>query len=230
MLSIARKEFVALFKSIKSILIILIMIAISLGIAKLLSLFGSQINSVTGLEKTPFQLALLLTVLLTSPLFVFTLSHNIINEEVKSRTIRFIATKINRSHILLGKFIGALLFWLTCLFITTLLLIFYSHEFYLLELLQCLVFVSYFLALATLLSVLIDNTILTNFLGIALSLIMIILGLWSMNSDKIWLKLFSYITPYFYYLKDNPAMPFIVVIFPVVFLIISVYVFRKRDL
>lgn len=54
MLSIARKEFVALFKSIKSILIILIMIAISLGIAKLLSLFGSQINSVTGLEKTPF--------------------------------------------------------------------------------------------------------------------------------------------------------------------------------
>lgn len=107
---------------------------------------------------------------------------------------------------------------------------FYSHEFYLLELLQCLVFVSYFLALATLLSVLIDNTILTNFLGIALSLIMTILGLWSMNSDKIWLKLFSYITPYFYYLKDNPAMPFIVVIFPVVFLIISVYVFRKRDL
>ena len=97
------------------------MIAISLGIAKLLSLFGSQINSVTGLEKTPFQLALLLTVLL-SQLFVFTLSHNIINEEVKVERSDLSLLKQIESYLI--RYLALLLFWLTCLFITTLLLIF----------------------------------------------------------------------------------------------------------
>ncbi|MEJ7174918.1 ABC transporter permease subunit [Staphylococcus caprae] len=230
MFSIARKEFLSLFKSVKSILIILIMISISLGIAKLLSVFGDQVSSVIGINKTPFQIALFFTVILTSPLFIFTLSHNIINEEIKNRTIRFLATKTNRNNILLGKFLGALLFWFVCLFITTLLLVFYSHHFYFLEFMQCLAFVSYFLALATLLSVAIDNTILTNFLGIALSLVMTVLGFWCTNSSNIWLKLYSYITPYFYYFKDDKFIPFATIVFPIVFIIISLYLFKKRDL
>ncbi|GGI37043.1 MULTISPECIES: ABC transporter permease [Staphylococcus] len=230
MLSIARKEFVSLFKSIKSILIVLIMIAISLGIAKILSLFGSQLSSEIGIHKTPYQLALMLTVILTSPLFAFTLSHNIINEEVKNRTMRFLATKTTRNNILFGKFLGALLFWITCLLITTLLLIIYSHEFYFLELMQSIAFVSYFLGMATLLSVFIDNTMLTNFLGIALSIILTVLGLWSTETNRIWLKLLKYIMPYFYYCSENRAVPFVILIFTIIFLIISLYIFRKRDL
>lgn len=230
MFPIAWKEFTSLFKSIKSILVIIIMIGISSGIAKLLSIFGDQITNEMGINETPFSAGLLLTVLLASPLFIFTLSHNIINEEIKSRTIRFLATKTNRNNIIIGKFLGALFFWALCLLITTILLIWYSNQFYLIEWLQCLVFISYYLALATLISVLIDNTILTNFLGIAISLVMTVLGLWSLNSDKFILKLYSYLTPYFYYFKDDKIISFSVLIFTIIFLLISLLVFKKRDL
>ncbi|MCD8827222.1 ABC transporter permease subunit [Staphylococcus gallinarum] len=230
MLSIALKEFTSLFKSIKSFFIIVVIIGISLGLAKIIDIFGGQINSAVGSSETPFSAGLLLAVLLTGPLFTFTLSHNIINEEVKTRTIRFLATKTARNNILLGKFIGALLFWGICLLIATILIIWYSHQFYFLEFLQCLTFISYYLALAMLLSVFIDNTVSTNFLGIIISLVMTVLGIWSLNSDHVLLIIFKYITPYFYFFKDSMILPFVIIIFTFLFLVISLYKFNKRDL
>ncbi|WP_340578947.1 ABC transporter permease subunit, partial [Staphylococcus aureus] len=158
--------------------------------AKLVSLFEDQLGNL-GVAETPYSMGLLLTVLLASPLFIFALSHNVINEEVKTRTIRFLATKTNRPTIIIGKFLGALLFWFLILLITTLLIIIYSHEFYYIELLQSVVFISYYLSLAVFLSVLINSTVLTNFLGIALPIVMTILGIWSSNSNNVLLQIYS---------------------------------------
>lgn len=230
MLAIAWKEFLSLFKSIKSIFIVLILISVSLGVAKIFSVFGDDLTNSLGIKETPFSAGLLLTVLIASPLFVFTLSHNIINEELKNRTVRFLATKTSRFNILVGKFIGSLLFWTACLLLTTLLLIWYSHQFYILEFLQCVIFVSYYLALSTLLSTFINSTLLTNFLGITLSLVMTVLGLWSLNSKNLLLIIYSYITPYHYYFSDNKIISFTVVIFTIIFLTISIYFFRRKDL
>ncbi|MGY5433264.1 ABC transporter permease subunit [Staphylococcus xylosus] len=229
MFSIISKEFTSLGKNIKSIIVVAIILCITLGIAKLVSLFEDQLGNL-GVAETPYSMGLLLTVLLASPLFIFALSHNVINEEVKTRTIRFLATKTNRPTIIIGKFLGALLFWFLILLITTLLIIIYSHEFYYIELLQSVVFISYYLSLAVFLSVLINSTVLTNFLGIALPIVMTILGIWSSNSNNVLLQIYSYITPYYYFFQGDKLLPFVVVVFPIIFTSISIILFQKRDL
>ena len=229
MFSIMWKEFILSFKSIKSIVTILIFLGVSLGLSKLVSNFYEPIKSL-GIDGAPYAIAIIFMTILISPFFVFTLSHNAINEEIKSSTIRFIATKTKRINIILGKFLGLMLFWLITLFISGMISIIYSHQFYILELLISLIFISYFLALSIMISTFIVNTALTNFLGIALSLIMTILGIWSVASNNVLLKIYSYITPYHYYFGDNKYLTIIVLLFTIIFLVASIIKFQRRDL
>lgn len=229
MFSIMYREFLSYFKGIKSIVTILIFSGISLGLAKIVSNLYEFIKTL-GVEGTPYAIAIIFMTVLISPFFIFTLSHNAINEEIQTSTIRFVATKTRRSNIVMGKFLGSMLFWLLTLCISSLINTIYSHQFYILELLMALIFISYYLALSILLSTFITNKTLTNFLGIALSLMMTILGVWSVASNNTLLKIYSYITPYHYFFSSNKYLVLIVIIFTVIFLIVSIIKFQKRDL
>lgn len=229
MFAIMWREFLSSFKSIKSIVTILIFLGISLGLSKLVSNFYEPIRSL-GIEGAPYAIAIIFMTILISPFFIFTLSHNAINEEIKSSTVRFIATKTKRVNIIMGKFLGLMLFWCVTLSISTLISIVYSHHFYILELFISLIFISYYLSLSILISTFVINTTLTNFLGIALSLIMTILGVWSVASSNILLKIYSYITPYHYYFSTNKYLTMFVLIFTLIFLITSIIKFQARDL
>ena len=229
MSSILWREFLSSFKSIKSIFTILIFIGANLGLAKLISVFYGSLKNL-GMEGSPYSIAIIFVTVLISPFFIFSLSHNSINEEIKSSTIRFIATKTKRRNIILGKFLGMLLFWLLTLIIASLFMIFYSHSFYIIEILLSLIFISYFLSLSILISTIINSTALTNFLGIAISLVMTILGVWSATSENVLLKIYSFISPYYYFFETNRLLSLIVLLHIVVFLIISIILFKRRDL
>jgi ABC-2 type transport system permease protein len=229
MFAIGFKEFKNLFKSFKSLVVISIIFGVTLGSAKLISIFQSQLHQL-GMNDSPYATGLLIIILLASPLFIFALSHNAINEEYRSRTIRFIATKTSRENIIFGKFFGTLFFWIVCLTIVVILLTFFSGHFYFSELIQSIIYVSYFIGLTILLSTVISRPGITGFLGIVLSIAVTIIGLWSIGSKNLLLKIFSYITPYFFYSQDNENYTYLVLIFPILFLGLSLMILRRRDL
>jgi ABC-2 type transport system permease protein len=90
--------------------------------------------------------------------------------------------------------------------------------------------VSYFIGLTILLSTVISRPGITGFLGIVLSIAVTIIGLWSIGSKNLLLKIFSYITPYFFYSQDNENYTYLVLIFPILFLGLSLMILRRRDL
>lgn len=229
MFAVCFREFKSLFKSIRSLIIIGVIFGVTLGAAKLVSSFQSQLQEF-GLGDSAYATGLLILILIASPLFVSTLTHNTINEEVKSRTIRFIATKTSRENIVFGKFLGNLFFWIVCLFIALLLITPFSKAFHVSELMEGIVFVSYFVGLSLLLSTLIPKPGVTGFLGMAIAVIVPIVGLWSIASENIFLKIYSYITPYYFFSHDNDSYIYIVLIYPIIFLVISLITIRKRDL
>lgn len=229
MFAIAFQELKKQIKSIKSILIILIIFSITMGVASLGEKYKSLIAM--GGESNVYTLGLTMTILIAGPLFTLTLSHNIINEEIKDRTIRFIATKTSRLNIVIGKFLGLTFFWAICLIISTLLISFFAHDIYIQKALICFSFLLYFIGLAILLSTMISNPIVTNLLGVSFSIIITIIGLWSTFSNNIFLKFFSYITPYHYFLhEENSLMGYIPVLFTIVFVFLSLFIIKRRDL
>ncbi|HDR8278017.1 TPA: ABC transporter permease subunit, partial [Bacillus cereus] len=132
MFGICFREFYNLFKSIRSIIFILIMFSTTLVVANFLKNFDGNLKEL-GLDNA-YVGGLLFLILLFGPLFVMTLSHDLINRESHNRTIRFLVTKISRDKIILGKFLGVLLFWFVCLFLSLFMLVFISNQFYFKEL------------------------------------------------------------------------------------------------
>ncbi|RKQ30247.1 ABC transporter permease [Oceanobacillus halophilus] len=229
MFTICLKEFTSLFKSIRSIIIIAVLFGVTTGAAKLISQFEAQLMEF-GLGDNAYVGGLMVILFLASPLFVTSLSHSVINKEVYARTIRFLATKTSRENIIIGKFLGNLLFWVACLFISLLLVIPFSHYFYYIDFIQSVIFVSYFIGLTILLSTIISNPAITMFLGITISIVLPVIGLWSIGTENIFIKGISYITPYFYYTQEETFFTYFVALFTCLFIALSLLIFRKRDL
>lgn len=231
MFTVSLREFKNLFTSIRSIIIIIILFGVSIGSAKLIQLFEPSLSSL-GLGEDIYTMGFMLLLILVAPLFITTLSHNTVNKEIDSRTVRFIATKTPRYNIILGKFIGTFLFWLVCITVSLLLITLFSKSFSISILIESLIFVTYFIGLTQLLSTIITKPSLTLFLGMMISIALPILGLWSTVTEHFYIKIFGYISPYFYYLQleNNNGMLYFVLLFPVLFILLSLLIFRKKDL
>lgn len=228
MTTICLREFKSLFKSVRSIIIIVFMMGVTLGSAKLLSNFSSELEEV-GLDNA-YMAGLYILLLLVGPLFVTSLSHDVINRETHSRTMRFLVTKLSRDKIVIGKFLGVSLFWFVCILVSLILVIPFAKTFYYFEVIQSTIFITYFVALFLFFSTIISKPGLSMFLGIVLSILLPILGIWGMVSkDLIFLKIFSYITPYYYVGQDQSFYVFFILILTFVFLFASIKMIRKRD-
>lgn len=148
MFTVAFREFKSLFTSIRSILMIGFLFGVTVGAARLVRQFEAYLQEL-GLGRDAYVMGLMLLLILAAPLFVTSLSHNIVNKEMDTRTIRFLATKTSRRNIILGKFIGSFLFWAVCLTVALLLIIPFSKSFSILNLIRAIIFVSYFIGLDT---------------------------------------------------------------------------------
>ncbi|MGG1155285.1 ABC transporter permease subunit [Brevibacillus formosus] len=226
MWAICQHEFFRLFKSIKS----LITVAFIVGISYLVSDLVNQAASFLP-EKELAQghaLGIFVLIMLFGPLFVFSLSHDVINRELAGRTIRFLVTRTSRNQIILGKFLGVAFFWLTCMIITfgvvfATVQTFDAKTFYL-----CVSLLIYCISLALLLSLVIPRPSYTMFLGIVIALILPGLGLWSTFSSHPAAPWIKYLTPFSFMEKDGACTGFIW-LYAAAFLIASMYLFRRRD-
>jgi ABC-2 type transport system permease protein len=107
-----------------------------------------------------------------------------INREIHLRTMRFLVTKTTRDKIILGKFLGVSFFWFICLFIAISLTIPFSKQFYFIQLLKTMIFVTYFVSLSLFLSTVFNKPSLSMFVGIVLAIALPIIGFWSIVSEN----------------------------------------------
>ncbi|EKU50363.1 hypothetical protein CD133_09310 [Staphylococcus massiliensis CCUG 55927] len=228
MLQICLHELKQQFKSIKAIVIIFILLSLTFGSAKV---YGQYEQLIGGANSDLYASGLLITSLIAGPLFTFALSHDAINQEVKSRTIRFIVTKVDRVEIVLGKYFAFHIFWFICLTTSIMIVSAYAHHVLLLPLVHLCTFYSYFIGLAMLLSVIINNPAVTNVFGIALSIIMMVLSIWAQFSDHILLKIFKFVTPLYYITQEGMVFLTVVpLLFSIIFITLSLILFRKKAL
>ena len=231
MISILKREFMDSFKSIRSILIILFVTYMSYLSSTFLQDNPDLINLFTeeGIEaKEVYTAAISWIILLLGFLFVFAVSHDLINKEVETKTMRLLVTKISRIQIVLGKFLGALLFWIVVFSISFGVLTIIAGEWFPKDYFRSLSFVFYVVGFVLCLSTLISRTRLSMFLGILLGIAIPIIGLTSLVSDKWYLKPFEYILPY-KYMEGSIGWILISLVIGLVYVGISILLMKRKD-
>lgn len=228
MFVMCKREFISLFKGIKSIIMIAILFAVSYYAAKFSSVLSSGVELTAGEAEDIHTIGLLSVILLLGQLFVFGLSHDTINREIHERTMRFLVTRASRSTILFGKFLGIWLFWLFCIVVSFLLISIFSKKFDLFIFSQTMSLVTYQAALAVLLSVLIPRPGYTMFLGNILGLMLPAFGFWAAFSPNGWVNWMKYLIPFYYLERDD--FTFLVILgLAGMMLLAANAVFRRRE-
>jgi ABC-2 type transport system permease protein len=228
MLVMCKREFISLFKGIKSIIMIAILFAVSYYAAKFSSLLFSDMELKASEAANIHTIGLLSVILLLGQLFVFGLSHDTINREIHERTMRFLVTRVSRSSILFGKFLGIWMFWFVCIVVSFLLVSIFSKKFDLFIFSQTMSLVTYQVAFALLLSVLIPRPGLTMFLGNIFGLLLPILGFWTTFSPNGWVNWMKFFIP-FYYLEREDFTFLIILGLAVLMMLAAAAVFKRRE-
>lgn len=224
MLAIATKEFIEMTKSFKSLFIIAILVLTSY----FMSSFVSKNLVSLGADTNSYVSATRFLILLFGFLFVLMLSHDLISRETSTKTIRFLITKTSRTNIILGKFLGVAAFWLFSLGISITIVSFFAKDFLWFTFLQLYSFLIFAVGLCLLISTLAKTTGMSMLLGLAISFIAPVFGIWSMFSEKAWLKPFKLFLPYQYQIKEN-GLVLIPLVIGFIFVSISIWYFKRGD-
>ena len=225
---IGKREFFSLFKGIKSIMIIVILLVTSYYSAKFSNLLTSEIDLTAKEAENIYTIGLLALLFLFGQLFVMGLSHDTMNRETHERTIRFLVTRTSRSSIVLGKFFGIWLFWFVCLTVSFLLISIFAKKIDVFIFLQIMSLLTYQIALTILFSVLIPKPGFTMFLGTVLGLTFPILGFWLTFTSNVWVSWMKFITP-FYYLDRDDYTFWVIVLLAGIMLGIANLIFKRRE-
>ncbi|CAM3990682.1 ABC transporter permease [Mesobacillus zeae] len=226
MYEIGKREFVSLFKSFKSIMIIAILLATSYYSAKFASFIVTELTDVEDIDIHYF--GLLGLIVLFGQLFIMGLSHDSINRELHERTMRFLVTRTSRVSILLGKFFGILMFWFVCLLTSFLLISIFAHKLDLYIFSQTMSLLTFQIALTIFVSVLIPKPSFTMFLGIVVGILVPIMGFWLTLTENVWVSWIKYITP-FYYLDQDGYTFLVTFLFSGLLLFAAGLIFNRRD-
>lgn len=228
MLVMCKREFMSLFKGIKSLIIIAILLVTSYYSAKFANLLMSGIEINAKEAENIHTVGLLGLLLLLGQLFVAGLSHDTINRETHERTMRFLVTRTSRTSIILGKFWGIWFFWFSCLAVSFLLISIFAQKIDVFIFSQILSLVTFQISLTILLSVLIPRPGFTMFFGIVFGLVFPIFGFWVVFTSNIWVSWMKYFTPY-YYLNREDFTFLIIFLLAGIMLLLANVIFKRRE-
>lgn len=234
MIHVLKREFIDSFKSVRSILIILFLTLVAYFSAKFFkdhqAVIHELINSGEGLNvDTVYAFAVSFIVLAFGFLFVFAVSHDMINNETETKTIRLLVTKTSRLQIMLGKLFGTALFWIATISITYAVIFLISGSWSMKEYTQTLILLFYFVCFALFISTIIPKTKLSMFLGILLGIALPIIDMISLAVDKWYLIPAKYVLPFYY--TDHPLYFMLIPLaIGLAFFVVSVFIMERRDL
>lgn len=228
MYAILKKEFKFMFKSIKSIGIILLFIFMAYLMAKFGKNNPALLQNIDK-ESNPYLAGIRMLVVFFGFLFVLTLSHDTINKEVESQTMRFLVTKISKTSIVVGKYLGILLFWSCCIGISVIVVTCIVKKIFFYEFFKLMAFIAYVVGLNILISTVISKQTYSMFATLIIGVIAPGIGIWSMFSDNKIILIIKYLSPY-YYIMQSGWLSFIPCFFSIIMLIFSIFIFRRKDL
>lgn len=229
MIGICLREFQSLFKSIKSVIIIIIFVGMTALVSSLLGKITEDLQ-LMGINNI-YVAGVMIILLLIGPLLVISLSHDALNREFQNRSIRFLVTKTSRNQIVIGKFLGVFLFWFLCMLIAWTVSFPITNHFNFLSLIEACIFLSYFIALSLLLSVSVSKPSYSIFIGVICGIVFPVVGFWSsFEQTNLYVKFISLLTPYFYYQEESTFYSYLVVILTLILLFCTMMLFRERDL
>ncbi|MEW9110749.1 ABC transporter permease subunit [Cytobacillus gottheilii] len=228
MFVISKREFFSLFKSIKSIIIIAILLATAYYSSKFSNALTNLVDFTADEMNYVHTIGLLSLLLLFGQLFVLGLSHDCINRETHERTMRFLVTRTSRLSILFGKFLGIVLFWTVCVTISFLIISIFARQFDFFSFFQVMSLLIYQISLTILLSTIIPKPGITMFLGILLGIAFPIFGMWITFTSNEWVSWLKYVTP-FYYLEHDNYLFLIINLLAAFLLFISAAIFTRRE-
>lgn len=205
MLPIATKEFWQLTKNIKSIVMVLILLASSYYFSKNGRVFAAFLGYDSDNDAGIYATGLLIIIVFFGSLFTMALSHDVINREVSNRTIRFLLTRTSSEQIIWGKFLGTVAFWFACILLAVVIIAMTSQTFSGIILASVLCLITIEIAFAFVLSILISKPRMTMFLGIVFGTALPIMSQVVEYSDKWWGKL-RYISPIHYSEQEDWQM------------------------
>ncbi|WHY77896.1 hypothetical protein QNH20_01585 [Neobacillus sp. WH10] len=225
---IGKREFIGLFKGIKSCIVIAILLLTSYYSAKFADFLMSGINLSAKEAENIHTVGLLGLLFLLGQLFIAGLSHDTINQETHERTMRFLVTRTSRTSILLGKFFGIWMFWFICLTVSFLLISIFAQKIDFFIFSQTISLVTIQISFTILLSVLIPKPGFTMFLGIVFGLAFPILGFWVVFTSNVWVSWTKFFTP-FYYLEREDFSFLVIFILSGIMLFFANFIFKRRE-
>lgn len=229
MIGICLREFQSLFKSIKSVITIIIFAGMIILASNLLGTITEDLQ-IMGINNI-YVAGVMIILLLIGPLLVTSLSHDALNREFQNKSIRFLVTKISRNKIVIGKFLGIFLFWILCMSIAWIVAFPITNHFYFLSLIEACIFLSYFIALSLLLSALVSKPSYSIFIGVLCGILFPVIGFWSsFDHSNSYIMFISLLTPYYYFQEGSAYYPYFVVIITFILLLATMMLLRKRDL
>lgn len=227
-----RQEFNDSFKSIRSILIAVFFIYISYESAGFISRNPDEVSELLSSGMTENQVytaAIALVILIFGFLFTFAISHDIINREIETKTIRLLVTKVSRTEIVLGKFLGVMLFWIATVTLSYGVLGLITKAWFPKDYIHSVVFLFYCVSFVLLLSSLINKTRVSMFAGILLGIAIPIIGLVAEYADKWHWVALRYVLP-FHYLEGAAWLAIVPVVIGTVYLVLSIFLLKGKDL
>lgn len=225
---IAKREFFSLFKSIKSILVIGILLLTTYYSAKFSNILIQTIELTAEEAELIHSAGLLTLLLLFGQLFVIGLSHDCMNREIHERTMRFLVTRTSRTSILYGKFLGIVFFWLICITVSFLIVSIFAKQFDLFVFTQIMSLLIYQIALTVFLSVIIPKPGMTMFLGIIIGLSFPVFGLWFSFTTNEWVSWLKFLTPFYYLFREDYTL-LVIILFSGLMLFIAHLMFERRE-
>lgn len=227
MIPILKNEFFHTFKSFKSVAIVLFFTLTSVVTATYLTNHPELLGNLDS--QAAYTSSIKFLIFFFGFLFVFAVSHDIINREIDYQTIRLLVSKTSRFNIILGKFLGSFLFWIGAISISFLIVSLYARSWFLLDYLTVCTVLFFITCLNIFLSTWISRPSMTMFVGILLGILCPILGFWAAFSSNWYLLPFKYLLPYYYVVESNGylVIPFVI---GILFLAASYFMFNRRDL
>ena len=222
MWAITKREFWNLIKSVTALIIILLFSAGSIWVTNSLSKVSGQ------LDVKEYYASLRLLVLIFGFLFATILSHSCFNGEVETKTIRLLLTKVSKTSIVIGKMLGASLFWLVCLTGSFIFISAVGKVFHPSELFIAFSTMAYFNSIILLVSVVTAKPSRSNFVGLIFALLLPGLGLYATLTATSPLHFLQYFFPYFYLLQGVEFMG-VPMIFSTLITWVAVLLVKGRD-
>lgn len=227
MIPIIRNEFFQTFKSFKSVAIVLFFTLTSLLTATYLANHPELLGD--GGNDSAYTSSIKFLIFFLGFLFVFAVSHDIVNRELDDQTIRLLVSKTSRFNIIAGKFLGSFLFWVCSISISFFVVTLYAKSTFFLDYLIVITVLFFITCLNVLLSTVLTRPGMTMFVGILLGILCPVLGFWAAFSNNWYLLPFKYLLPYYYVVESGVYLivPFLL---GLLFLTVAYFMFYRKDL